>query len=164
MDYILKLVVKGESEPQELKLEGQRITVGRDPGNQIAISETYVSSRHAIITITDEDEILLEDCDSANGTFLNNVVVLDDQFDPLPELQEGHPCLAGDPGARSGTACRQPAGHGGDGGDGPPGREQGAQAARYAPRARGCAQPGRRSAPGSPSRSAGRRDSGLRRP
>ena len=73
MEFILKLIVEGKSKPQELKLEGKRITVGRDPGNQIAISETYVSSRHAIFTRNSDDELFVEDCDSANGTFVNNV-------------------------------------------------------------------------------------------
>ena len=73
MDYILKRIVEGKKKAQELKLEGKRITVGRDPGNQIAISETYISSRHAIFTRNSDDELFIEDCESANGTFLNDV-------------------------------------------------------------------------------------------
>ena len=79
MEYILKLIVAEESEPQEFKLEGHRITVGRDPSNQIAISETYVSSRHAILSIDEAENLFVEDCDSANGTFVNNSRVLADK-------------------------------------------------------------------------------------
>lgn len=58
--------LKGKSFP--LTVDG--ITIGRDPGNLIAISDPRVSSRHAWVGIVDSKAVL-RDLGSTNGTFLN---------------------------------------------------------------------------------------------
>ncbi|MDF1752290.1 MAG: FHA domain-containing protein [Verrucomicrobiales bacterium] len=63
-------------EIQEYKLKGNRVTIGRDPHNILSIPETYISSRHAIITRSETGECFIEDCDSSNGTYINERKVI----------------------------------------------------------------------------------------
>ncbi|MCF8179057.1 MAG: FHA domain-containing protein [Sulfuritalea sp.] len=58
--------LKGKSFP--LSVDG--ITIGRDPGNLIAIADPRVSSHHAWVGIVDSKAVL-RDLGSTNGTFLN---------------------------------------------------------------------------------------------
>ena len=46
-------------------------TIGRDPGNKIAIQDGSISSNHARITRT-SDGFFIEDAGSRNGTFVNS--------------------------------------------------------------------------------------------
>ncbi len=51
-------------------LEKQEILLGRDLANDIAISDPEVSRRHARF-LMQEDNVIIEDLGSTNGTFLN---------------------------------------------------------------------------------------------
>ncbi|MCB2210148.1 FHA domain-containing protein [bacterium] len=51
-------------------LEQQEILLGRDLANEIAISDPEVSRRHARFLLQ-EDNVIIEDLGSTNGTFLN---------------------------------------------------------------------------------------------
>lgn len=46
-------------------------TIGRDASNDIVINDPHVSSKHAKIEITGEEEIRLLDLGSTNGTYVN---------------------------------------------------------------------------------------------
>lgn len=46
-------------------------SIGHERINEIVIDEPSVSGRHARLTVHSEDEIFLEDLDSANGTFVD---------------------------------------------------------------------------------------------
>ncbi|MGL5981617.1 MAG: FHA domain-containing protein [Phocaeicola sp.] len=46
-------------------------TIGRHPSNDFQISESSVSNKHAIITLSDNTGITIKDLNSANGTFVN---------------------------------------------------------------------------------------------
>ncbi len=48
-----------------------RYIIGQDRKNEIVVDEESVSSRHARLTVVADDEIYIEDLDSANGTFVN---------------------------------------------------------------------------------------------
>ena len=72
MNLYLKIEIN-KDKFQDIDLYGDRITIGRDEKNRIAIDQSFVSSRHAIITRDDEGSYFIEDCESSNGTFLNNV-------------------------------------------------------------------------------------------
>ena len=46
------------------------VTVGRGPGNSVALDDTYASARHARVFRRD-GQVYVEDLGSTNGTFLN---------------------------------------------------------------------------------------------
>lgn len=46
-----------------------KITIGRDPGCDVALADDTVSSRHAEISFLPGGKLLLTDCKSRNGTF-----------------------------------------------------------------------------------------------
>jgi pSer/pThr/pTyr-binding forkhead associated (FHA) protein len=65
-------------EPKELSGRtydlGDEITIGRAPGCKISIDDTYVSQLHARIFRRD-DQVMIEDLGSTNGTFCNGKAV-----------------------------------------------------------------------------------------
>jgi len=70
----LKLINRIDSLPYKMKeyyTIDKRITLGRQPDNEIYIKDPYVSKNHFIIA-EDEGEYFIEDLHSANGTFINN--------------------------------------------------------------------------------------------
>lgn len=60
-----------------------RYIIGQEKKNEIVVSEGSVSGAHARLTIASEDEIYIEDLDSANGTFVNGVHVHAETAVPL---------------------------------------------------------------------------------
>jgi len=60
-----------EDSPTTHEIVGEKLTVGRLVGNDVALDEASVSSRHAEIVLRDTDTAILRDLDSTNGTFLN---------------------------------------------------------------------------------------------
>ena len=79
MDLFLFAQLNTRGETQEIKLEDDRITIGRDPKNKIHVNETYISSRHAIIYRRKSGEFYIVDHDSRNGTFVNDVRLSGDE-------------------------------------------------------------------------------------
>lgn len=66
-----KLVLSaGESVLYQCFVDKQRLTVGRDAANPIVIDDPAVSREHAAIVPVGNDHIL-EDLESANGTYVN---------------------------------------------------------------------------------------------
>jgi transcriptional regulator with GAF, ATPase, and Fis domain len=55
-------------------LNTSRTTLGRDPANAISVADKSLSRKHCLFK-QDEDEILLIDLESHNGTFVNDVPV-----------------------------------------------------------------------------------------
>jgi hypothetical protein len=53
-----------------------RYVIGHDRNNEISVDAPSISSQHARLTITSDDEIFLEDMDSANGTLVNGEPVV----------------------------------------------------------------------------------------
>ncbi|RYD68803.1 MAG: FHA domain-containing protein, partial [Verrucomicrobiaceae bacterium] len=49
--------------------------IGQDRKNEIVVDEESVSSRHARLTVVGDDEVYIEDLESANGTFVNGTAV-----------------------------------------------------------------------------------------
>lgn len=49
----------------------KKITIGRNPANDIIINNPNVSSNHAVIVVEDRGDIILRDLNSTNGTFVN---------------------------------------------------------------------------------------------
>jgi pSer/pThr/pTyr-binding forkhead associated (FHA) protein len=75
-DDISLRVVKGPQVGERFFLEGDRITIGRDPEEQLFLSDITVSREHAIIT-REGAEVRVRDADSLNGTYLNGSIVED---------------------------------------------------------------------------------------
>ena len=55
----------------------ERLTIGRKKTNMIIISDPYVSARHAVLFIN-EEQLFLRDLGSSNGTKYNNNIVSED--------------------------------------------------------------------------------------
>ena len=67
-----QLVVEGGPQDQEtIDLQGPTITMGRQPDNDIFVSEAMVSRHHAEIVVTDAG-CFLRDLYSSNGTLVND--------------------------------------------------------------------------------------------
>ena len=68
---IFQLTMRSGPTPGKVfPLEKQEILLGRDLANEIAISDPEVSRRHARF-LMQEDNVIIEDLGSTNGTFLN---------------------------------------------------------------------------------------------
>ena len=72
----LALVVDGVV-VRRFEVNGQELTIGRHPGNDIHIDDAAVSSRHARLVarpsryLSGQVEMYIEDLASTNGTFVN---------------------------------------------------------------------------------------------
>lgn len=49
---------------------GERVHIGRSSGNELRLENETVSQQHAVVEVTPEGYLSLQDVDSANGTFL----------------------------------------------------------------------------------------------
>lgn len=67
----LVVFVKGASQGSRVRLEGDRITLGRNADCGVVVSEPAVSREHAVIRRI-QGAYFIEDLKSRNGTFLNN--------------------------------------------------------------------------------------------
>jgi pSer/pThr/pTyr-binding forkhead associated (FHA) protein len=63
----------GAGEPEVLELNLGVNQFGRDPENHFPIKHPTVSLHHCDLILT-ADGVLLRDCDSTNGTFINDPV------------------------------------------------------------------------------------------
>lgn len=72
----LKLIaIKGADEGKQFELSEPVVSIGRDAGNTIRLTDTEVSRRHAELVQKAADDgkrYFLRDVGSANGTFINN--------------------------------------------------------------------------------------------
>ena len=68
-----RLVMRAGPQPgQTFVLDQDSLTLGRDPGNEIAIGDPQVSRQHARIT-RQGGLTVIEDAGSTNGTFVNGL-------------------------------------------------------------------------------------------
>jgi pSer/pThr/pTyr-binding forkhead associated (FHA) protein len=67
-------VVKGPQVGECFYLEGDHITIGRDPKAQLFLNDLTVSREHATIDRRGT-EVILHDAASLNGTYLNGIIV-----------------------------------------------------------------------------------------
>src|SRR5215468_9495849 len=68
------IALSGPLNGNVLLLTGKEISIGRDPSNVICVDSRSVSRRHCLI-VRSEDEVLIQDLDSLNGTFVNDVPI-----------------------------------------------------------------------------------------
>jgi pSer/pThr/pTyr-binding forkhead associated (FHA) protein len=75
----LLVVVEGDEPGKVYTLEGDTISIGRDPRNQITINDVRLSGFHVRLQRGLDGGLLIEDRGSTNGTFLNGVLLEDAQ-------------------------------------------------------------------------------------
>ena len=75
-DNIYLQVIKGPQIGERFFLDGDRITIGRDPDAQLFLSDITVSREHVLI-IREGAEVSVQDLGSLNGTYLNGKIVED---------------------------------------------------------------------------------------
>lgn len=63
-----------DPEPGDSYTIGEKIVIGRNNRSDIVVADSFVSAQHARIYLK-EEQYWLEDLNSANGTFLNDVRV-----------------------------------------------------------------------------------------
>ena len=79
-----KLVINPTSaSKKEIPIASRVISIGRDPSNDLVLSDSMVSRRHAILEQRD-DIYVLRDNNSANGTLVNG-----DKVDAEKTLRDG---------------------------------------------------------------------------
>ena len=77
---MLKISIKfKDSVIKTIETDSEKITIGRHEKNNIQIDNLAVSSLHARI-VKDGDSYYIEDLDSTNGTFLNNMQISREQL------------------------------------------------------------------------------------
>ena len=70
-----EIIVKlGDKVVQDFFMDTEMITIGRAPDNEITIENLAISRRHATITRVDE-QYILEDLGSSNGTYVNGTKI-----------------------------------------------------------------------------------------
>ncbi|MBI1949764.1 MAG: sigma 54-interacting transcriptional regulator [Acidobacteria bacterium] len=80
--------VAGPKQGTVICLDGERTSIGRDPGNQIQLSGMAVSRRHCLIELRGS-EVTLTDLGSHNGTFVNGVPVKERRLDHGDQVRVG---------------------------------------------------------------------------
>ena len=67
--------------------EMKKITIGRNPANDIIINNPNVSSNHAVIVVDDSGDFILRDLNSTNGTFLNGKRITEAKINSTDKVQ-----------------------------------------------------------------------------
>lgn len=82
-EHDVPMLVMLEPTAARYPVVGHRITIGRDPENDVVIPDRRVSRRHAEVVQVGSD-FVLRDCESKNGTFVNGERVVGER-----RLQDG---------------------------------------------------------------------------
>lgn len=77
--------VAGPFVGQEMTIDQDKI-IGRDPSVDIVLQGGHISRRHAELSIRD-NQLWLKDLNSANGTFVNDLRITEQQLQQNDELQ-----------------------------------------------------------------------------
>ena len=77
-----RLLVRTEGDTGIVHVLGRRTTIGRTPDNDLRIDAEFISRHHAVVLVT-ENSTVVEDLNSTNGVFVNDVAV------SRHELREG---------------------------------------------------------------------------
>lgn len=67
-------IIKGPQTGNNFELEGDEITIGRDPSNGIFLNDMTVSRQHAKI-VRSATGVVIEDLGSLNGTWVDGAIV-----------------------------------------------------------------------------------------
>lgn len=61
---------EGGQQPMAFPLRKERVSVGRDAGNDVRLNENAVSARHAVLILR-QGQVMVHDLKSSNGTWVN---------------------------------------------------------------------------------------------
>ena len=81
-------VIRGNDQGTRFELDGTTFRLGRDASNAIQLHDTEVSRHHAELRRRD-DEYLISDLNSSNGTFVNGQRVRQHRLDSGDQVQVG---------------------------------------------------------------------------
>src|ERR1022692_1129088 len=91
----------------EIELDRERLTIGRDAGNDLSLEDKFVSARHAVI-VSVLGDAFLEDLGSTNGTRVNGKPVAKCTLADGDVIEMGayvlHYCASDRAGATAATA------------------------------------------------------------
>ncbi len=76
-DRFVLTILSGAEDGKEIKPLNTPITIGRDTDNQICLPYDNRVSRHHAKIIFENDEYWIEDMESTNGTYLNDVKLVE---------------------------------------------------------------------------------------
>lgn len=79
---IFRMGLEPELKVEKIDLSKDRVTIGRDPTNDVPINHPIVSKKHAEI-VKEAGQVYLKDLGSTNGTFVNGIKI---KRHPLQEL------------------------------------------------------------------------------
>jgi signal transduction histidine kinase len=86
-------VIKGADEGKQFELVHSVLTIGRDATNTIRLHDTEVSRRHAEISPQENGTFRIADVGSANGTFVNNILLKEAILQSGDHIQIGQSIL-----------------------------------------------------------------------
>lgn len=82
------VMVKADGTSREFPFDKSQIVIGRDEGARLRIPLPSVSRKHCELSI-DDDELVVKDLGSANGTYVNGARVKDRELSPGDLLTVG---------------------------------------------------------------------------
>ena len=82
------LVIQGVDQGTRLELDDQEVGIGRGVWNEFRILDTEVSRNHAIIQFSD-DQYIVSDRNSSNGTFVNGRLIQSQPLSNGDQIQVG---------------------------------------------------------------------------
>ena len=85
-------VIQGRDQGQRFPLDEPSVSIGRVAGNSIQLHDTEVSRKHAVLDFAQE-EYLLRDLNSSNGTFVNGKAVRQKTLRSGDQVQMGRTLL-----------------------------------------------------------------------
>jgi hypothetical protein len=83
------VMVLSDGSLKEMPVKGLPISIGRDEGVKLRIPRPNVSRKHCELSINDEDELVVRDLKSSNGTYVNGERVNERELVPGDLLTVG---------------------------------------------------------------------------
>jgi len=83
------LVIAGPAKDLTIPLPEGEFTLGRDPGNAVAVSDPSVSRKHCLLRREDDGRYLIKDLDSRNGTIVNGLPIKEQRLRHGDEIATG---------------------------------------------------------------------------
>ncbi len=75
-----------------ISLDGQRFTIGRDADCDIELADDFISRQHAVVEVV-RGRLRITDCQSLNGTFVNDVRIQQHLLVPGDQIRLGNHIL-----------------------------------------------------------------------
>jgi phosphoserine phosphatase RsbU/P len=71
------LFLQNKGDTSRLEIKGDQVTIGRHPDCDVCLKSNTVSRYHSRIIVSQDEQYLLDDLGSGNGTFVNDILVKD---------------------------------------------------------------------------------------